>query len=124
MEENRKKRLEEIIGGKINPKEVPQPPQDFLLSTIERLCELEAIGQASHQLGISLFELEERYILLIKDLFEQKYSPEISEIVFWWVFESITPDGKILPLEDENGKNHIFKTPKQLVKYLKKHYNA
>jgi len=39
------------------------------------------------------------------------------------VFESITPDGKVLPLLDEELKEHVIKTPKQLIKFLKR-YNG
>ena len=39
----------------------------------------------------------------------------------WWVFDSISPEGEIYPLMDEDGKKHIIKTPTQLYKFLKKY---
>ena len=39
----------------------------------------------------------------------------------WWVFESISPDGNVLPLIDEEEKEHKIKTPKQLVRFLKRY---
>ena len=39
------------------------------------------------------------------------------------MFESISPEGKVLPLIDEDLKEHVIKTPKQLVKFLKR-YNG
>ena len=44
-----------------------------------------------------------------------------TEIILWWVFESITEDGNVLPLVDEDGKKHILKTPNQLYKFIKKY---
>lgn len=124
MEENRRKKFEKLIGVKIKSKNGGDAPEDLLLHSIERLCELEAITYTTHQLGINIFGLEELYISLIKTLLENQYSKEITDIIFWWVFESISPEGELMSLEDENGKKHTFKTPKQLVKYLKKYYNA
>jgi len=37
------------------------------------------------------------------------------------VYESINSEGKILPLKDENGENHLIKTPTQLIKFLKRY---
>jgi hypothetical protein len=52
---------------------------------------------------------------------EQHYGEVKTEIILWWVFESITEDGGILPLIDENGKSHTIKTPTQLYKFIKKY---
>jgi hypothetical protein len=124
MKENKRKNIHDILGIKIDKKEVKQSEDDFLLSIIERLCEVEAIVQASSQIGINLFELEERYLTLIKDIFQKHYGEEITELIFWWVFESILPTGDILPIIDKDDKEHFIKTPKQLLKFLKKYKNA
>ena len=73
--------------------------------------------------GINLFEYEEKYIYIIKDLIQKIYVEAKSELIIWWVFESISPEGKVLPLIDEDLKEHVIKTPKQLVKFLKR-YNG
>jgi hypothetical protein len=124
MKENKRKHIHDILGIKIDSKETKQSGDEFLLSTIERLCEVEAIVQASSQIGINLFELEEKYLTLIKDIFQKYYGEETTEIIFWWVFESILPTGDILPIVDKDNKEHFIKTPKQLLKFLKKNKNA
>tara|TARA_R100001480_G_scaffold31764_1_gene43080 strand:+ start:4533 stop:4775 length:243 start_codon:yes stop_codon:yes gene_type:complete len=71
--------------------------------------------------GVNLFAYEEKYLFIIKDLIVKLYGEKKSEIILWWVFESITPDDKILPIEDEDGKEHIIENPRQLVKFLKRY---
>jgi hypothetical protein len=49
------------------------------------------------------------------------YGEMKTAIILWWVFDSLTPDGDVYPLVDEEGKHHIIKTPTQLFKFIKKY---
>tara|TARA_R110002020_G_scaffold267101_2_gene482207 strand:- start:856 stop:1242 length:387 start_codon:yes stop_codon:yes gene_type:complete len=124
----RKKKIEnlaETIGKGLivneNKKALKKRENLFLIEVIELLCELEAKANVANTLGINVFEYEERYITIIKNLLDKAYGEVKSNIIIWWVYESITPDDKILPLVDENEKEHIIKTPKQLVRFLKRY---
>tara|TARA_R110002153_G_scaffold221750_1_gene374173 strand:- start:159 stop:545 length:387 start_codon:yes stop_codon:yes gene_type:complete len=125
MREKKIKRIAEIIGKGINVKEngktVKEKEDKFLHNTIELLCEIEASTNAANAIGVNLFEYEERSLVIIKGLLDKAYGEIKSEIIMWWVFESITHDGKVLPLMDENEKKHIIKTPKQLMRFLKRY---
>tara|TARA_R110001632_G_scaffold52014_1_gene129258 strand:+ start:396 stop:782 length:387 start_codon:yes stop_codon:yes gene_type:complete len=124
----RKKNIEnlaEIIGKGLvvneNKKSLKNRENLFLIEVIELLCELEAKANASNTLGINIFEYEEKYITIVKNLLDKAYGEIKSNIIIWWVYESITVDEKILPIIDENKKEHIIKTPKQLVRFLKRY---
>lgn len=124
----RKKKIEnlaETIGKGLvvneNKKALKNRENLFLIEIIELLCELEAKTNVANTLGINIFEYEERYITIIKNLLDKAYGEIKSNIIIWWIYESITPDEKILPLVDENEKEHIIKTPKQLVRFLKRY---
>ena len=124
----RKKKIEnlaETIGKGLvvneNKKALKNRENLFLIEIIELLCELEAKANVANTLGINIFEYEERYITIIKNLLDKAYGEIKSNIIIWWVYESITPDEKVLPLVDENEKEHIIKTPKQLVRFLKRY---
>ena len=124
----RKKKIEnlaETIGKglkvKENSKALKNKEDLFLVEVIELLCELESKTNVANKIGINLFELEERYITIIKNLIDKLYGEVKSNIIIWWVYESLTDDDKVLPLKDENDKEHIIKTPKQLVKFLKRY---
>lgn len=124
----RKKKIEnlaETIGKglkvKENSKALKNKEDLFLIKVIELLCELESKTNVANKIGINLFVLEERYITVIKNLLDKSYGEVKSEIIIWWVYESLTDDDKVLPLKDEKGKEHIIKTPKQLVRFLKRY---
>jgi|TARA_S200002703_G_scaffold143368_1_gene136384 hypothetical protein len=124
----RKKKIEnlaETIGKGLivneNKKALKQRENLFLLEVIELMCELEAKANVANTLGINVFEYEEKYITIVKNLLDKAYGEVKSNIIIWWVYESITPDDKVLPLVDENDKEHIIKTPKQLVRFLKRY---
>lgn len=124
----RKKKIEnltEIIGKglvvKENKKALKQREDLFLIEVVELLCELEAKANLANTIGINIFEYEERYITIVKNLLDKAYGEIKSNIIIWWVYESITPGDEVLPLVDENKKEHIIKTPKQLVRFLKRY---
>jgi hypothetical protein len=125
MRKRKIENLAETIGKglvvKENKKALKQRENLFLIEVIELLCELEAKANVANTMGINIFEFEEKYITIIKNLLDKAYGEIKSNIIIWWVYESITPDDEVLPLVDENEKEHIIKTPKQLVRFLKRY---
>ena len=109
------------ISIKMSKKSIKNQEDRFLLELIESLCEIEALTMGVSKAGVNLFEYEEKYLTVIKNLIEKIYGEKKGNIIIWWVFESITGDDKILPIVDEDKKEHIVKTPKQLVKFLKRY---
>jgi hypothetical protein len=52
----------------------------------------------------------------------EKYYGELKTgIILWWIFDSLSPDGNVYPLLDENEVKHVLKTPQQLWKFLKRY---
>ena len=109
------------INIKMSKKSIKNQDDKFLLELIEHLCEIEALTMGVSKAGVNLFEYEEKYLFIIKSLIDKLYGEKKGNIIIWWVFESITGDDKILPLVDEEKKEHIIKTPKQLLKFLKRY---
>lgn len=119
-------KLEKLMSIKMeeSKKSTKNKDDNFLLTLIELLCEVEAHAKIAGQVGVNLYEFEEKYIVIIKSLLEKVYGEEITEILLWWVFESIAPDGEIMSLKIEGEeKEHKIKTPQQLLKFIKK-YNG
>ena len=109
------------ISIKMSRKSIKNQEDRFLLELIESLCEIEALTMGVSKAGVNLFEYEEKYLTVIKNLIDKIYGEKKGNIIIWWVFESITGDDKILPIVDEDKKEYIIKTPKQLVKFLKRY---
>jgi len=125
MREKKIKNLARNIGKGIsmkkNIKSLKGKEDQFLVELIESLCELESVVNTTSALGINLFIYEEKYINIIRALLIEVYGETKCNIILWWVFESITPEGEVLPLVDEKGEEYSIKTPKQLIKFLKKY---
>ena len=123
MEEKFKK-ISELLGSKVtieeSPKTAKKKDEEFFMGLLEQLCQIEAVAALLQAVGITATN-ENPFFISIKMLMEQHYGEVKTEIILWWVFESITEDGGILPLIDENGKTHIIKTPTQLYKFIKKY---
>tara|TARA_R110000803_G_C11895767_1_gene311487 strand:- start:274 stop:663 length:390 start_codon:yes stop_codon:yes gene_type:complete len=118
--------LAETIGKGLrvneNKKNLKARENTFLVEIIELMCELEATANVSNSVGINVFEFEEKYVTIVKNLLMEVYGEVKSQIIIWWVYESISPGGdEIMPLVDEKEKEHIIKTPKQLVRFLKRY---
>lgn len=125
MREKKIRNLARIIGKGINVKKnlesLKNKETKSLIEIIEFLCELEATVNNLNLLGINVFPIEEKYLNVIRILLKEIYGEVKCNVIMWWVFESISPEGDVLPLVDEKNEEHIIKTPRQLVKFLKRY---
>jgi hypothetical protein len=124
MEEEFKK-LNELLGSKVtieeSPKSAKKKDERFFLELLEHLCQIEAVSAVISTIGIQTDKYENPFYKSIKLLMQKHYGDMKTEIILWWVFDSLTPDGDIYPLMDENEVKHILKTPQQLWKFLKRY---
>jgi hypothetical protein len=118
------KSLSDLIGKGINIKEskqnVKKQEKEYFLSLVTELIKINADSLIINSLGVNLMEHENKFIIVIKLLLDKVYGEDKSSIILWWVFESISPEGEVLPIVDDNGKEYFIKTPNQLYEFLKK----
>jgi hypothetical protein len=88
---------------------------------MEQLCQIEAVGAVLGTVGIYVDKYENPLYRSIKLLLQKYYGEMKTEVILWWVFDSLTPDGDVYPLIDENNEKYILKTAQQLWKFLKKY---
>jgi hypothetical protein len=123
--ENKFKNLSELIGKGIevkeNQKTEKKREEEYFMTLIEELCQIDASSALVNSLGINLIDYEDRFIRVFEMTLTKIYGEPRASIILWWVFESITPEGEVLPLIDENDKKHVIKTPTQLYKFLKRY---
>ena len=124
MEEKFKK-ITELLGSKVtveeNPKSAKKKEERFFMSLLEQLCQIEASSAVLSTVGIMINKEENPFYLSLEMLMNEHYGITKSALIMWWVFDSLTPDGDVYPLIDEDGKEHIIKTPTQLYKFIKKY---
>ena len=119
------KKLTDLIGKGIdiqeNKKSEKLKEKNFFFDLISELCQMEAKSQIISSSGINVMEYEEGYLKIINALLEKHFGEAKTQIIMWWVFESINPEGKVSALVDENNKEYIINTPDELYKFLKKY---
>ena len=124
MEEKFKK-ISELWGSKIiveeNPKSAKKKAERFFMTLTEQLCQMEAITALLSSVGVTLDNQENPIYKSLKILMNAYYGEMKTAIILWWVFDSLSPDGDVYPLVDEEGKKHIINTPTQLFKFIKKY---
>jgi hypothetical protein len=124
-QENKFKKLNELIGSnsKIeeNPKSAQKKDEMFFLTLIDNLCQIEAASAVLRTVGIHAEKYDNPFYQAIEMLMIKHYGHLKASIILWWAFDSITPDGDLYPLVDENDVKHMIKTPSQLYKFIKRY---
>ena len=119
------KNLSELIGKgakvKENKKSIKKNEEVFFLDLIENMCQIEAVNAVLDTVGIHVEKYDNPYVRSMRMMMEKHFGELQTEIILWWVFDSITPEGGIYPLMDEKGTKHLIKTPLQLYKFLKRY---
>ena len=125
MSEEKFKNLSDLFGShpkvEENSKSIKKKEEIFFTELLEQLCQIEAIGAVLNTVGINIDKYENPFYQSTKMLLQKHYGDVKTEIILWWVFDSITPEGGIYPLIDEKGEKHILKTAQQLWKFLKRY---
>jgi hypothetical protein len=123
--EEKFKNLSELLGQNVkveeNPKSLKKKDELFFHELITHLCQMEAVGAVLSQIGITIEKYDNPFSKSVEMLMNKHYGELKTTIIMWWVFDSISPEGEIYPLMDENEKKHIIKTPTQLYKFLKRY---
>ena len=117
------KKISDILGPikmDKSKKSIKNEEEDFFMNLTKHLCQIEAVVAVLQAVGIG-FSLENPFINSLRILMESHYGEMKANMILWWSFESISPEGDVYPIEDENGKEHILKTPTQLYKFLKRY---
>ena len=125
MSENKIKTIADLAGQNVEVKEseksIKRKEEKYFIDLVTNLCAMEAYSNNALNLGINLSVYDDMYIQIIGALLDKVYNPLQRNIILWWVFESLSPEGEVYPLLDENNKKHIINTPLQLYKFIKQY---
>lgn len=125
MEKKPTKSLSELIGNGVEIKQKQLSPkqqeEEFFLHIVDTLFHINESSTMIGTLGVDLLEFEMPYLDIVFNLLVSTYGEVKASIIFWWVFESHDEDGTIYGIIDDNDKEHIIKTSKQLYKFLKRY---
>ena len=48
-----------------------------------------------------------------------QYGTDAVELIMWYIYERFNPEGKVMSIEDDDGKKYKFLNPKDLFSYIK-----
>jgi hypothetical protein len=125
MENEKFKNLSELVGKhakvKESAKSTEKKKEKFFLELMENMCQIEAVNAVLDTIGIHVEKYDNPYVRSMRMMMEKYFGELKTEIILWWVFDSISPEGGVYPLMDEKGIKHSIKTPLQLYKFLKRY---
>ena len=108
MSEEKFKNLSDLFGANSkveeSPKSVKKKEEAFFLELMEKLCQIEAVGAVLSTIGIHADKYDNPFYQSIRMLLQKHYGEMKTEIILWWVFDSLTPEGGVYPLLDENDE--------------------
>ncbi len=110
-------------NGKVeeSPKSLKKKEELFFGELIIHLCQIEAAGAFLSQVGVNFEKYDNPFSKSLEMLMIKHYGEIKTAIILWWVFDSLSPEGDVYPLIDEDGSKHVIKTPQQLYKFLKRY---
>ena len=114
-----KKSLETIIGTDLTLKRKRKNEDDINRDLFEKI--INALDKAyirsvlvEKDLFIDLTSYDETFYEAIDNLFLLHFGKEASELIYFYLYERIDPDGTINELEDVNGNPLILNSPTDL----------
>ena len=116
-----KELFNQILGSEVTIKDsIDATEEGVFIIFIKRLEESYNIENQLFDVGgIELSKVVDPLWFVLENTFKFLYGEEATDLIWWYIFDRINPDGSLSPLEDENGKEYIFKDAKDLWSYIK-----
>ena len=114
-----KQSVESIIGSgtilKCKRKTEEDVNRESFEKTILLMDEIQTRGALLHaDLGLDYSNYDEKFYEIIDRLFTIHFGKEAAEIIFFYTYERLNPDGSVNELIDENNQIVILNTPTDL----------
>lgn len=114
-----KKSIETIIGSDTVLKRKRKTEEDINRESFEKIIllmdEIQTRGVLLHaDLGLDYSNYDEKFYEIIDRLFQMQFGREAAEIIFFYTYERINPDGTINELVDENNNIITLTNPTDL----------
>ena len=115
------KLFEIILGTKVKIKDnIEKSEEKIFEAMVEKLILSDTM---EHKLmehgGIDAHKLTDPLWIVIEDFLTMLYGNSSSSIIMWYILDRKGPDGKVVPLQTNKGKNVVLNTPKDLWDYIK-----
>ena len=114
-----KQSIEDIIGTDTVLKRKRKTEEDLSRESFEKIMllmdEIQVRSALLHsELGLDYSNYDEKFYEIIDRLFTLSFGREAAEIIFFYVYERINPDGSINNLVDQNNEVVLINSPSDL----------
>lgn len=120
-----KQSIEDIIGTDTTLRRKRKTEEDLNRESFEKIMllmdEIQVRSALLHsELGLDYSDYDEKFYEIIDRMFTLNFGREAAEIIFFYVYERINPDGTINNLIDQNNEIVPINSPSDLW-YLANH---
>lgn len=91
-----------------------------LIRKLEKLAQNE--DKVYTDTKIDITTIIEPYWAMIEHVLDYCFTTELSDIIWWYIYNRKDDTGKIQPWEDETGEEYKFSNPGDLYEYLANKY--
>lgn len=114
-----KKSIEDIIGSDTVLKRKRKTEEDINRESFEKIIllmdQIQTRGVLLQaDLGLDYSNYDEKFYEIIDRLFQIHFGREAAEIIFFYAYERLNPDGSVNELIDENNQAIILNNPTDL----------
>jgi len=114
-----KKSIEDIIGSDTVLKRKRKTEEDLNRESFERIIllmeEIQTRGVLLQaDLGLDYSNYDEKFYEIIDRMFQMHFGKEAAEVIFYYTYERINPDGSINELVDANDQVVTLTNPTDL----------
>ena len=114
-----KQSIEDIIGTDTVLKRKRKTEEDLNRESFEKIMllmdEIQVRSALLHsELGLDYSNYDEKFYEIIDRMFTLNFGKEAVEIIFFYVYERINPDGTINNLVDQNNEIVLINSPSDL----------
>lgn len=114
-----KKSIEDIIGSDTVLKRKKKTEEDLNRESFEKIIflmeEIQTRGVLLQaDLGLDYSNYDEKFYEIIDRLFQMHFGREAAEVIFFYAYERINPDGSVNELVDENNQVITLSSPTDL----------
>jgi hypothetical protein len=113
-----------ILGSKVSIKDnISKTEETLFVHFVNKLDKANIDEQKLFELsGLEIGRYTNPLWDVIENVLKLLYGEESADLIQWYILDRFNPDGTIVPIEDENGKQYKFNTPEDLWSYINYRY--
>lgn len=122
-EENVKRSIEDVLGQTAKLRKTKKQPEDkkkvLFTSIMESICIADFKSLQMEMLGIDMMNFNIHYQEAIDNLIELHFNSKQTNLIYWFLYDRMNPDGTVEQFIDENNEIIPLDTPDDLYEFIK-----